>query len=431
MPSSDCGWTLPCFELNNHLFWQDVRLLNEAVRDRFGIFTTTLRCVFIRHDPQMRRVIYVYAMENHSPEVDLSVYGSWVDNVEVSKHRFPEPILDLAIREWVVWTNAEVRTLRAPWYEKGWLETAVDWIREHLSRHMRTNEIKVEQLRSWQLSSLMRAKTVDGNFYFKAVHPALSHEVTLTQLLAQLYPNNIATVISADIQRHWILMSDVGDCTLHKVQDVNLWKKTLRIFAEIQIGLSEHVSLLKNSGCQARGLNELTEELSRLLTDTGVNLVSERGGLTKTQAGKLRAKTDLVKSMVSELEILAIPLTLEHGDFWSPQVVLLNQEPIYLDWSHSSISHPFFSVAAFLLQIEDELSHTPEIRSVLREAYLECWTAFESLDHLNKAFDIVQPLAMLHYAMRYYQIVSASEIKWELKMWVPWYLRRALYYMDE
>jgi hypothetical protein len=81
--------------------------------------------------------------------------------------------------------------------------------------------------------------------------------------------------------------------------------------------------------------------------------------------------------------------------------------PIYFDWSDSSLAHPFFSAANFLEF--DDIPHTllpiSDLRTRLRDAYLEPWTIYEPIERLAAAFTLAQQVAPVHHALTYHLLV--------------------------
>ena len=65
-----------------------------------------------------------------------------------------------------------------------------------------------------------------------------------------------------------------------------------------------------------------------------------------------------------------------------------------------------------------------ESQTLLRDACLEVWTEFESMDRLIRAFELSRPLAVLHQAMIYHQtVIPQTAAKWESQNMVPYFLR--------
>ena len=108
---------------------------------------------------------------------------------------------------------------------------------------------------------------------------------------------------------------------------------------------------------------------------------------------------------------------MTNGDFWAKNVILNDNNYIYFDWPTSAIAHPFFDIINFLY-IEKYVPDLPNVRTHLRNAYLEEWTIYQPMERLIAAFELAQTLGMLYQAITYYRIVSQLEIlaRWEIEM---------------
>src|SRR5512133_133807 len=98
--------------------------------------------------------------------------------------------------------------IKLPWAETGWLAQAQAWINQQLDQRgvSVTGPIEQTHVRPW--STVLRAPTASGFYYFKASAPVLTHEPLLTQALYQWRPDCVQTVLAVDGARAWMLMPD-------------------------------------------------------------------------------------------------------------------------------------------------------------------------------------------------------------------------------
>ncbi len=90
-----------------------------------------------------------------------------------------------------------------------------------------------------------------------------------------------------------------------------------------------------------------------LPADVAATLPGRPTGLSPEQREALAALTPRLHELCAELDGYGLPPAIEHGDFWAGQIIAGPQGFTFLDWSDSSISHPFFSLLLFLIEIED------------------------------------------------------------------------------
>jgi fructosamine-3-kinase len=138
--------------------------------------------------------------------------------------------------------------------------------------------------------------------------------------------------------------------------------------------------------------------------------------------------------MCATLAAVRVPQTLEHGDLWAGNIVTRDGSHVYFDWAESSVAHPFFSFLLFLPDATSRLSHVPDVRRRLRDAYLGPWTVYEPMEQLIEAFELAQPLAGLHHALLQHRFVLPnleSSSRWELQGEIPWDLKWILRYREK
>jgi aminoglycoside phosphotransferase (APT) family kinase protein len=165
------------------------------------------------------------------------------------------------------------------------------------------------------------------------------------------------------------------------------------------------------------------------LEDAAVLLPGDEEGLTESEIDQLRGAAPRLKAMCAELAGYRVPQALEHGDFHAGQVLAGDGRFVYLDWSDSSVAHPFFSMFLFFAyaRMEECLAAHSDVRARLRDAYLEPWTVYEPMKRLREAFEISQRLAALHIAAIYQQAILPNlEDRNEWQAMAPWCLKLLL-----
>ena len=124
-----------------------------------------------------------------------------------------------------------------------------------------------------------------------------------------------------------------------------------------------------------------------------------------------------------------LPPTLVHGDLGG-NVLVRGEQYTLFDWTDVCITHPFFELTTLLDTVFDAsvLPHEAQVRTQLRDAYLEPWTAYVPMERLVEAFEVSTPLGALHQAMSYMWILMnvAEDARWELARGLVMWLRHLL-----
>jgi hypothetical protein len=240
--------------------------------------------------------------------------------------------------------------------------------------------------------------------------------------------------MAVDTDRRWLLMRDMGAKTLDSVPDLEQWKAAVHAYAQLQVDWVDGARRFSIAGCPNRGLLQLVESVDRLLVDTVVMKPGEADGLSMKQIHALHYRARALKIASHRLGTLRLPVSLDHGDLWAGQIVAGATNPVFIDWSDASLSHPFFSMAFFSDEegMRPYLGDAPDASEQLRDAYLEPWTVYEPHDVLTQAWSIACSLAPLSTALLYHdRILPGMEVKWEMEGMIPFFLRSVLRHQGE
>jgi hypothetical protein len=425
----DDAWYLPEWEEHERRFWQSVDHVNRAVHERFGLTVTTLRCLATSTTSQgsTRRV---YEVENRSVAWSPAGRDRWVGRDMLAGLTLGIPEQRAILEAWLDEAEQGKPWQRRPWARRGWLDATTSWIRDQLRQRGITFQ-RIEQLRTWERSCLLRVQTDAGDYYFKAVPALFAHEPLLTHALAAWLPGQFPHILALDNEQHWMLMEDFGGHALEHERDITVWEAAARRFAEIQIGMVFRQDELLVLGCPHRPLRELPDDIDALLADDAALLADAAGGLRADEIAALRGRAAEWHACCAALEQLDIPSTLEHGDLWAGNIVRRDDSFLFFDWSDSAVTHPLFSLFFLLEDAREAFPALPDAPQRVRDAYLGVWALYRSPDDLLQAFHLARTLAPLHHAVTYHRyILPQMKTRWEMERMIPFYLRLLLHDED-
>ncbi len=419
----DDRWYVPQWDEVTPRFWQSVDHVNRAVREQFGLTATTLRCFSTVTDPPGHSVQRFYEMENRSAAWSPPGRDRWVGYemlkglpLGVPAHR---DILD-------AWFASAARGKPAqpqPWARRGWLDATTNWIRDQFRQRGITFQ-QIEQLRTWERTCLLRAHTDAGDYYFRAVPSLAAHEPLLTNTLAEWLPGRFPRVIAHDDAQHWMILDDLGGDSLEDERDITRWQAAVRRFAEIQIGFALRTPDLLALSCPEYPLSDLPAHIEALLADGAALAASPTGGLNAGEIARIRARAPEFLEHCAALQRIDLPHTPDHGDLWASNIMQHGNTFLFLEWSASAITHPFFSLLALLEDAREAFPDLPDAPTRLRDAYLGAWALYRPMEDLQEAFRLAQILAPLYYAVTYHQgFQQHSKKRWEMEYMVPFYLK--------
>ncbi|MEX1181797.1 MAG: hypothetical protein WEF86_01080 [Gemmatimonadota bacterium] len=423
-------WRLPEWEDATEHGWEHADHVNRAVSARFGMETTVLRCVSSRPDHGADRQMRVYELDNHSAPHDMVPASTWISEAELAGAQIAEPETRDLLSEWFSRERGDLPLRGAPWMRRGWYVEALAWTVARLKEVGVATVGTPDQLRAGERSFLMRVRTRSGHFYLKAAPAMFLHEPRLIQWLAQRYPGNFPEIIAVDEDRGWFLQREVGGgaLPLNEVREEEEWYRAVRRLAEIQVDCTTQTNTLRDLGCPARGLEILARRIPRLCSDSAAMLLGEPCGLSRSEIDRVASLAPTLLTLCEELASYGIPDTLEHGDLWANNVLSTLGGPVYLDWSDSSLSHPFFSLSQIVTEAMILLpASSRESRRRLRDSYLLPWAGIAAPEALSRAFEIARVLAPVHLAATVHaELLPAAGYRWELECSIPGRMRRAL-----
>jgi aminoglycoside phosphotransferase (APT) family kinase protein len=191
----------------------------------------------------------------------------------------------------------------------------------------------------------------------------------------------------------------------------------------MQRASTAEVDELMAGGCADRRLQRLTEHIDPLLEDPDAI-----GQLESEEVEKLKAFAPRLKEMCDQLASYGVPQTLIHGDFHGGNVVVKEGRYIIFDWTDAAVSHPFFDLPTLF-----EFDVPADEREGVAEGYLKLWSGFENEERGREAYPLSQPLALMHHAVSYRNIVAMMEpsSRWEMQGGSTYWLRMLLKWIEK
>ncbi len=415
------GWALPHFVSPEH----DLRAvgpLQRMIRARFGLAAVVLQCVEVdRSRVADKHVDAVFAVEALDPAWRPPPDGRWHGQAGLAALPFARPEHRVLINTWLSPTQAqEGRDDLHPWVMPGWYATAAAWIEHSLNPGSDGPALSIEQVRSWDLSCVLRIRTPKEELFFKALPPAYRSEVTLTHALSALYPDHIPQVRAVDEEQGWMVLGNTGP--LMPNEDITLWEAAVRLLARLQLESRTQIARLLAAGCLDQRLDQLAAQADLLVGDADVCAL-----LDTDDYARLCSVGPWLKERCRQLAAYGLPPTLVHGDMHTGNIALRQDHLVVFDWGDGCIAHPFFDLFALL----DEDYFPPGVADAgirLRDLYLAQWTDYASPDDLRAAYEVARPLAILRYTIGCQRCFASLDRLWtaELAPSLRWCVRTLL-----
>ena len=276
-----------------------------------------------------------------------------------------------------------VHALRAPWARPGGVQAMVTWADAHIERTG-----PAEQVKSWNLSCLLRLPTAGRPVWCKAVPPFFAHEGAIMRLVAGVRPDLIPPVLACT----------PGLTLLGHVDGTDQWGAgpelaTAMVSALVDLQRAVTVEQLLAAGLPDSRSPALLAATQRLCRRDDV-----RATLAPAELDALDRLIDELPDRFAAIDGCGIEPGLVHGDFhpgnWRAGAGTL----VLLDWGDSCVGHPLLDMPAFLGRMPTEVAWS------LRER----WIALLDGD-AKRAGELIAPIAALRQALIYRSFLDAIE----------------------
>jgi hypothetical protein len=229
--------------------------------------------------------------------------------------------------------------------------------------------LSVELVKERPWATTWRVETADDVFFFKACGPVQAFEPRLTARVFARSPHLTVDVVAHDEERRWLLTRDAGVPLAVYGNPPEPWLGVLPRYAELQCVEAPHAQDHIDHGAPDLRLDVLPERFEWMLGHALPLDESELAALRRRGAG-LAASCD-------ELAAAGIPASVQHDDLHMGNIA--EREGVWriMDWGDASIAHPFFSLLATFVHLEEigRLAPADPWFPRLRDAYLEPWGA--------------------------------------------------------
>lgn len=354
-------------------WWRDTTEPVIAVRDTYGLDVTILRLLSVDGNGDAARSSLT-VLAQLDAQVDL---GPIVEPRSASSG-FEDVLAD--------------HPLRQAYARPGGPDADLAWADAALEARGTPRVARPEQERTWNLSSIWRLPTRDGDAWLKAVPPFFAHEGAMIEVVRSALPA-VPQVLARDGRR--VLLADVPGVDQYDAP-VHVRAAMVRALVAAQSALAGSLDAMLATGC----FDWRPDSFIHLAQD----VVARNGG--ELDAGTRAALEDLVDGLPARFEELAacgIPDTLVHGDFHAGNVRGDDAHLVFLDWGDSGVGHPLLDQAAFL-----ETTGSGD-RAAIAAVWTSAWrSAIPSCDAVRAA-TVIRPIAGLRQAVLYQLFLDRIE----------------------
>lgn len=277
---------------------------------------------------------------------------------------------------------------------------------------LKQTKINTEFLVETPWSSVLKIRTSQDSVYLKQTPPDLFIEVNIIQTCRNLCKiTDIPEVIAENKELHCFLMKECGDISLRTLFDGHikgdLLIQGLQVYRAIQQATAPHINAFLQLGVPDWRLEQFPELYQGLISDEAF---LKAHGLEVAQIKILQYSVKNIERLCQELSIYGIPECLNHSDFHENNMLFSHstQKVSIIDLGETAISHPFFSLAAFLKIPCNRYSvslDSPDYQT-LHDACFQGWLL--SHEDLQIALRLIEKLLPIYLIFAHMRLVNAT-----------------------
>ena len=287
-----------------------------------------------------------------------------------------------------------------PFARPGWLRELFSWTQEQVAPLGLRVTGNFRQLNASPTFSLIRLETDDCSLWFKATGEPNSHELTVSMLLARLFPSYVPRILGIHPSWNGWLSTEASGAALDEISDCSAWERVAEALAELQIASIGKSAELLEGKCKDLRLPGLVKLIDPFLARMAEFMsVQEKRSPAPLANSELASLGEGLKEECSLLQSFALPDTIGHIDFNPGNILVSPDRCVFLDWAEGCVTHPVITFEYLRRHLERSGIEEPAADSRISSAYLRPWAAFFSPDDLRRAVAAAPPVAVFVHAV--------------------------------
>src|SRR5216684_1226663 len=386
------GWTLPGVSIRPHQ-----RVAEQLVSEMSGKWGLETYCLFVPTAPTSGR---------NGDRASRAVMESVRHNDEApggTCWMTPSAAADctdagdaVVIRESLKELDAYMGGEKAgPFARPGWLRDLFSWAREQVAPLGLRVTGGFRQRNAGPTFSLVRLETNDGALWFKATGEPNSHELTVSLLLARLFPGHVPRILGVHTSWNGWLSTEASGTALDEISDSSAWERVAEALAELQIASIGKSRELLEGKCRDLRLPEIVNFIDPFLARMAEFMgAQEKRSPAPLANSELASLGEGLKEACSLLQSFALPDTIGHIDFNPGNILVSSDRCVFLDWAEGCITNPVITFEYLRRHFGRRAPPQPSAIAHLTTAYVRPWAAFYSPDELRRAMATAPPVAV-------------------------------------
>jgi hypothetical protein len=361
---------LPTFTIGDP-WWPEVQPVIQAARERFGIELVVLRLLHVESSSDNGgNVTYLAEIIGERPRDLVLAHAA--------------EVID------------DAQPFRAVWAYPGGIAATIAWADAALRAIGRPRTAPAVQVKTWNLSSILRLPTARGAVWCKSVPPFLAHEGAIIALVGAEEPTLVPPLLTSD-PAGTVLLGDVPGADDWDAPEDRL-RTMVRTLLRVQARWADRIDELLAAGLPDARANALVRLVEALLSRPDV-----RAQLADDELHRLDALTSELPERLAALDACGLPDTLVHGDFHQGNWRFDGRSLVLLDWGDSVVGSPMLDLSAFEERVPKD------VRARVRATWVDAWRSERPGSDPAGAAELIEPIAELRRAVIYQGFLDRIE----------------------
>lgn len=326
--------------------------------------------------------------------------AKWVEVSSLTERTFIDPADQVAVERSLGECQpcVDVRA-RGPFARLGWFRELQAWIEEvihPLGFHLTGS---FSQLNASPSFSLVRFQTSDRAIWFKAVGQLNLHEFPITIALARLLPQYLPPILATRPEWNAWLAVEIEGTNLEDTQNTHYWKAAASALAKMQIESMDKALKFIQVGARDLGARALSQ-LVRPFFDATEKLMEKQINIPPLvlSRNELKWLGGRIEEAIALSTQLGIPDALGHLDLNAGNVIVTEDQCIFLDWAEAYVGNPLFSLQYLVAPLRRIAGMEASTVARLTSAYAEEWQSLVPTESLEPALTLAPLISVFAYA---------------------------------
>jgi hypothetical protein len=376
--------------------------LNAEAQRLWNVETVCVAPLDISHPDRISGPARYHVMEVRTPEELRRIAPKVMEVESLKENAFADARDYLAVRRAMKLDAIESsHGSQGPFSEFESFREISDWVEQQLQPLGRRCDGVLRQLHASNSFALIRFGTNESAAWFKATGEPNRRELAITQVLADLFPKHMATLIAVRNDWNAWLSDEIQGVLLDSTRDLESWCLAAESLAKLQVASIGHTSTILVHGAHDSRISNLLSLVPPFFAAIGGLMDAQaKTAPPRLNAREIRATKLRLTETLQELATAAIPDALNHFDLNPGNAIVCGRDCKFVDWAEAAVGNPFFSFEYFRQHFARALGDGADDAAEFRKSYVNVWHTVLSHSAIQRTCELMPLIAPFAFAAK-------------------------------